>query len=39
MVPISMVPSPCLNDAPRVAAIIGLLPEINRGSIVKAGLG
>jgi hypothetical protein len=39
MVPIWTVPSTCLNDAPHIAAIIDLLPKINRGSIVKAGLG
>jgi hypothetical protein len=39
VVPVGMVPLPCLNDAPRVAAIIDLLPEIDRGSVVKAGLG
>jgi hypothetical protein len=33
-----MVPSPCLNDAPRVTDVIDLLPEIDRGSIMKAGL-
>jgi hypothetical protein len=33
------VPSPCLNDEPRVAAIIDLLPKIDRGSVVMAGLG
>jgi hypothetical protein len=38
VVPVGMVPSPCLNDAPRDAAIIDLLPKIDRGSIVKAGL-
>jgi hypothetical protein len=39
VVPVGMVPSPCLDDAPRVTAIIDLLPKINRGSIVKASLG
>jgi hypothetical protein len=38
MVPVGTVSSPCLDDAPRVAAIINLLPKINRGSVVKAGL-
>jgi hypothetical protein len=39
VVPIGMVPSPCLDDAPRIAAIIDLLCKINSGSVVKAGLG
>jgi hypothetical protein len=39
MVPIQTVPSPCLDDALHVVAIIGLLPKIDRRSIVKAGLG
>jgi hypothetical protein len=39
MVPVVTVPSSCLNETPRVAAIIDLLPKINRGSMVKAGLG
>jgi hypothetical protein len=38
VVPVGTVPSPFLDDAPRVAAIINLLPKINRGSVVKAGL-
>jgi hypothetical protein len=38
VVPVGAVPSSCLDDAPRVAAIIDLLPKIDRGSIVKAGL-
>jgi hypothetical protein len=39
MISLGTVPSSCLNDALRVAAVIDLLPEIDRGSIVKAGLG
>jgi hypothetical protein len=39
MVPIRTVPSPYLNDAPCVEAIIDLLPKIDRGSVVKAGRG
>jgi hypothetical protein len=38
VVPVEMVPSPCPDDASCIAAIIDLLPKINRGSIVKAGL-
>jgi hypothetical protein len=37
VVHVGMVPSPCLDDAPRVTTIIDLLPKINHGSIVKAG--
>jgi hypothetical protein len=36
---VGMVPSPHLDDAPRVTAIIDLLPKINCGSIVEASLG
>jgi hypothetical protein len=36
---VGMIPSPCLDDAPRVTAIVDLLPKINRGSVLKAGLG
>jgi hypothetical protein len=39
VVPIGTVPSPFLNDAPRVVATIDLLLEIDRGSVVKAHLG
>jgi hypothetical protein len=39
MVPVGMVPSSFLNDALRVAAIIDFLPEIDHGSVMKAGLG
>jgi hypothetical protein len=39
VVPVRMVPSPCLDDALRVAAIIYLLPKINRGSVLEASLG
>jgi hypothetical protein len=39
VVPVRMVPSPCLDDAPRVTAIIDLLPQIDRGSVLEAGLG
>jgi hypothetical protein len=35
---VGMVPSPCLNDALRVTAIIDLLPAIDRGSVMKVGL-
>jgi hypothetical protein len=38
MVPVKMVPSPCFNNTPRIAAVIDLLPEIDRGSVVKASL-
>jgi hypothetical protein len=38
VVPVRMVPSPCLDDASHDAAIIGLLPKINCESLVKAGL-
>jgi hypothetical protein len=34
-----MVPSPCLNDALRIAVVVDLLPEIDRRSVVKAGFG
>jgi hypothetical protein len=39
VVPFGMGLSPCLDDALRVTAIIDLLPKINRGNVVKAGLG
>jgi hypothetical protein len=39
VVSIGTLPSPCLDDAPRVAAIIDLLPKINHGSILEGGLG
>jgi hypothetical protein len=39
VVPVRMVPSNCFNDAPHVTAIIDLLPKIDRGSVVKPGLG
>jgi hypothetical protein len=39
VIPIGTFPSSCLNDAPCVTAIIDLLPEIDRGSVVKAGCG
>jgi hypothetical protein len=32
------VPSPCFDNTPRVAAVIDLLPEVDRGSVVKGGL-
>jgi hypothetical protein len=35
---VGTVSSPCLDDASRVAAIIDLLPMINCGSILEAGL-
>jgi hypothetical protein len=38
MAPAGTVPSPCFNNRPRVAAFIDLLPEVDRGSVVKAGL-
>jgi hypothetical protein len=38
MVPVGTVPSPCFDNMPRIMAIIDLLLEVNRGSIVKAGL-
>jgi hypothetical protein len=39
VVPVGTIPSSCLDDAPRVATIIDLLPKINRGSVFEAGLG
>jgi hypothetical protein len=36
--PAGTVPSPCFNNTPRVAAFIDLLPEVDRGSVMKAGL-
>jgi hypothetical protein len=33
-----MVPSPCFNDKPRIAAFIDRLPEVDRGSVVEVGL-
>jgi hypothetical protein len=38
MVPVGMVPSPCFDNTPCVTAIIDLMPEVDRGSVVKAGL-
>jgi hypothetical protein len=38
MVLVGTAPPPCLNDAPCVAGVIDLLPQINHGSIVEAGL-
>jgi hypothetical protein len=32
------IPSPCLNDVPRVATIVDLLPSINHRSILEASL-
>jgi hypothetical protein len=31
-------PSPCFDNMPRVAAVIDLLPEVDCGSVMKAGL-
>jgi hypothetical protein len=39
VVPVRMVPSPCLDDSPCVMAVIYFLPKINRGSILEASLG
>jgi hypothetical protein len=39
VIPIGTFPSSCLNDAPCVLAIIDLLPKINHGSVMEAGLG
>jgi hypothetical protein len=36
--PAGPVPSPCLNNTPRVTAFIDLLPEVDHGGIVKASL-
>jgi hypothetical protein len=36
--PAGTVPSPCFDNTPCVAAFIDLLPEVDRGSVVKAGL-
>jgi hypothetical protein len=38
VVPVRTVPSPCLDDAPRVATIIDFLPKINHGSVMKPSL-
>jgi hypothetical protein len=38
MVPAGMVPSPRFNNKPRVAALVDLLPEVDRGSIMEVGL-
>jgi hypothetical protein len=38
MAPAGMVPFPHFNDKPRVAAFIDLLPEVDRGCVVKVGL-
>jgi hypothetical protein len=38
MVPVGTVPCPCFDNTLRVATVIDLLPEIDRGSVVKAGL-
>jgi hypothetical protein len=38
-IPVGMVPSPYHNDAPSIMAIIDLLPEVDHGSVVKAGHG
>jgi hypothetical protein len=38
MISVGSVPSPCLNDAPRVAIVVDLLPYINHRSVLKAGL-
>jgi small-conductance mechanosensitive channel len=36
--PTGMVPSAGFNNKPSVAAFIGLMPEVNHGGVVKAGL-
>jgi hypothetical protein len=33
-----MVPSPCFNNKPRVAALIDFFAEVDRGSIMEVGL-
>jgi hypothetical protein len=33
-----MGPSPCFDNTPHVAAFIDLLPKVDCGSVVKAGL-
>jgi hypothetical protein len=38
VVPVGMVPSPCFDNTPSVTAVIDLLPEVDCGSVVKAGL-
>jgi hypothetical protein len=38
VVPVGMVPSPCFDNTLRFVAVINLLPEVDRGSVVKAGL-
>jgi hypothetical protein len=38
VVPAGVVSSPRCKDTPRVAAFIDLLPKVDRGSVVKAGL-
>jgi hypothetical protein len=36
--PAGTVPSPRFNNKPRVAAFVDLLPEVDRGGVVKVGL-
>jgi hypothetical protein len=36
--PTGTVPSPRFNDKPCIAAFIDLLPEVDRGGVVKVGL-
>jgi hypothetical protein len=38
VISVRSVPSSCLNDAPRVATVVDLLPCINHRGILKAGL-
>jgi hypothetical protein len=38
MTPAGRVPSPRFNNKPRVMAFINLLPEVDRGSVMKVGL-
>jgi hypothetical protein len=38
MVSVGTVPSPCFDNMPHVVAVIDLLPEVDRGSVVKAAL-
>jgi hypothetical protein len=38
VVSVGTIPSPCFNNMPRVMAVSDLLLEVDRGSVVKAGL-
>jgi hypothetical protein len=36
--PAGTIPSPCFNNTPRVTAFVDLLPEVDRGSVMKVDL-